>query len=434
MRTDYKHVAELIARIKLQDEDAFEELYHCMYQRVYFMAMSIVKDEYLAQDVVQETFIIVYRNILKLEENTAFAAWINRITYHCSLKLLVKNKKVPLDEEQEAAVNDQGPLDTVLLKEKAQTIMHFIWKLPEEYKTVMLLKYYEGMKLKEIADCLECNVGTVKSRLSRGKAALRKQLSGKGLLGTILLTSCVGLRVSITSYAKDYAISESAAGSILESSKAALGIRSEIKLFGSASKGYPLLVKGGVVGVLITGVIAAGALAGVRPVITVARSNDAYTNEAVFVTINVKSYLPVKSIQITDAGGRSLNDWSRGKGSYGAKICQNGQYKAEATLLNGERAELEFEIVNIDQELPKLNGYSWDTDKGSFYCRISDSQSGIDYARIYAESSDGSVQKPISCNTGTGEIEFSLSDPTFYIYLYDNSGNFAKYRIYREPF
>lgn len=435
MKNDYKHITELVSRIRMQDEDAFTELYNYMYQRVYFMAFSIVKDEYLAQDVVQETFINVYNNVKKLERDMSFIAWINRIAYHCSLKLLVKNETVSISHEsaewgkQGAAIDNHEPLEPILSKEKAQTIMRYILELSPEYRIVILLKYYEDMKVKEIADCLECSVGTVKSRLNRGKAVLRKQMSGRGILEMVLMSSGIGLGCSITSYAKDIARSKSAAGSILESGIAALGNRSAITSCSSAFHIAPLLAKNGIIVVSAIVFAAAGVMAVGEPDVTIVYPSDAYTNESVSVLINVESYLPVKSFQIKGAGGKEVKCWSNEKGIYETKIYQNGQYQAEAILLNGKRTKRVFEIGTIDHGLPELEWYRCDTEKDVLHCRISDSQSGVDYARIYKETSDGTIQKPLSYQADSGEIEFSLSDQTFFIYLYDRSGNFVKYQI-----
>ena len=62
MKNKFKDTAGIVARVKEKDADAFVELYNNMYQQVYFLALSIVKDQYLAQDVVQETFINVFNS------------------------------------------------------------------------------------------------------------------------------------------------------------------------------------------------------------------------------------------------------------------------------------------------------------------------------------------------------------------------------------
>ena len=84
MKNKYKDIAEIVARVKDKDADAFVELYNNMYHQVYFLALTIVKDEHLAQDVVQETFINVYTSIHSLNNDMTFIAWLNRITYNCS--------------------------------------------------------------------------------------------------------------------------------------------------------------------------------------------------------------------------------------------------------------------------------------------------------------------------------------------------------------
>lgn len=91
-------IKELVIRVKDKDMDAFEELYNQMYPKIYFLALSIVKDNYLAQDVVQETFINVYKNINGLENNRTFVAWINRIAYNCSLKILNNKSEIPIED------------------------------------------------------------------------------------------------------------------------------------------------------------------------------------------------------------------------------------------------------------------------------------------------------------------------------------------------
>lgn len=74
MKNKYKDVAGIVARVKEKDADTFVELYNNMYQQVYFLALSIVKDQYLAQDVVQETFINVYNSIHTLNNDMTFIA------------------------------------------------------------------------------------------------------------------------------------------------------------------------------------------------------------------------------------------------------------------------------------------------------------------------------------------------------------------------
>ena len=230
MKNKYKDVAGIVARVKEKDADAFVELYNNMYQQVYFLALSIVKDQYLAQDVVQETFINVYNSIHTLNNDMTFIAWIDRITYNCSLKMIAKNGEVSLDSEVVEKVfptaGKEEPLEVVLSKEKSQTMMNLILELSPEYRTTLILKYYEGMKLEEIACCMECSVGTVKSRLNRGKNALRKNIMSGGKLFMLLAVSGFTMAFSIKSYAQETAMAAPVAEATLNTVKHKLGIAS----------------------------------------------------------------------------------------------------------------------------------------------------------------------------------------------------------------
>lgn len=432
MKKDYKRIPELVARVKRQDEDAFVELYNCTYQRVYFIALSIVKDEYLAQDVVQETFINIYKNISGLKKDAAFITWMNRITYHCSLKMIVNKEEVPgcyyMEEEEGRQPEQQEPLECVLLKEESRDIMKFIMELPLEYRVVMILRYYEDLKLKEIADCLECNVGTVKSRLSRGKSSLRKRMSERGVMFVLLITG-MALTRSITAYARGHGISETSAAGILESNKRILQIHSKLGLFAPASGALPLLVKTGAVSALVLILTAAGGAVGPAPAVKVTYPADSYTNEAVPVTITVKALFPITSVQLLDSQNRLLEAWKDESGSYKTKLSDNGSYQVRAVFADHSYAEQKFDIEAIDDERPQLDGYTLDEDNNVLHCMVSDSQSGIDYARVYMEAPGAGIQKPLGYDAAAGELEFALPDGTFYIYLYDHSGNFAKYKF-----
>lgn len=436
-KNDFKSIAKLVSRVKAQDADAFVELYNCMYHKVYCLALSIVKDEYLAQDVVQETFINVYKNIHALSDDLMFTAWINRIGYHCSLKRIEKNEELPLDgagaNEEIAALNENEPLEVMLSKEKSRTIAEAILELSPEYKAVMIMKYYEGLKLEEIADCLECSVGTVKSRLSRGRRALRKRLGTGDRWLTAFFLCGTTLSFSIAAYAKANAMPATMAKRVLETGKTELGIRSAVSFCETISGLLPLVaIKGGGVGFLFLVLLSGGVLSSAKPDISIAYATEAYTNQAIPISIRVDSLIPIKTMEIIKDGIDSIWYKDLGGGIYKAYAPLNGSYAVKVTLLSGREAKKTFEVSNIDTGLPKLYGYSWNEQKNALHCLVSDDLSGVDYLKVYKQTRDGKRQLPIYSHEGSGEIGFSLSAAPFYIYLYDKGGNFAKYRI--EPY
>lgn len=434
MKNKYKDIAVIVAKVKDKDADAFVELYNNMYQQVYFLALSIVKDQYLAQDVVQETFINVYNSIQTLNNNMTFIAWIDRITYNCALKMIAKSGEISLDNEVVenvfSASSKEEPLDLILSKEKSQTMMDLILELSPEYRTALILKYYEGMKLEEIASCMECSVGTVKSRLSRGKSALRKNIVSGGKFFMLLAVSGFTMAFSIKSYAQENALTAPVAEATLNTVKHKLGIASafgfQAALISTEIISKQALMVGAAALLLLFG---GGAWESEAPVIHVAYPNEAYINTAVEVLITVDSRVPVKSISIR-SGGTELPVVSTDKeGVYKVKVENNGSFQIKVVLWNGRNATSDFEISKIDKEIPDLYWYSWDTEKNTFYCLVSDHLSGVDYTKIYQEGPDGTHYAPLGWNEDTGEVEFQLIEVQFQIKLYDRVSNFATYEI-----
>ena len=84
---DYKYIAKLVEKAQMGDSDAFAELYAATYQRQYHFAYRYLKDEYLAQDALQETYILALKNLSKLKDPTLVIAWLNQINFRVCFNL-----------------------------------------------------------------------------------------------------------------------------------------------------------------------------------------------------------------------------------------------------------------------------------------------------------------------------------------------------------
>lgn len=437
MKNQYKEIAKIVARVKEKDADAFVELYNSMYRQIYFLALSIVKDSYLAQDVVQETFIKVYNSIQTLSNDISFIAWINRIAYNCALRVVAKNREVSLSNEIiEQAFSGPGseePLEQFLSKEESRTIMDFIWELSPEYRTILILRYYEGMKLGEIADCMDCSIGTIKSRLSRGRNILRKRMKSSGQLFMLLLVSGLPMALSIKSYAQEHAMAEPVVKAALHTVKQKLGIISETGAQVPPASAVGVLKKTALaVTAVLCLLLGAGIWGTELPSVEVEYPDGIYTNGAVDVLVTVESHGAVKSVFILSEGRQAPVAVTGKKGEYRVKAESNGTYQVEVTLQNGRKAVKKFEISTIDHTIPKLDWYDWNRENGVFRCLVYDDLSGIDYSKICQQSQDGEEYPPVSWNEASGEVEFRLLDVPFDIKLYDKANNFSIYKI--EPY
>lgn len=180
-----KETERLVCRMQDGDREAFEMLYRMHYQKQYRYARSILKDGYAADDVVQESFSSALKSVGQLSEPKVFSAWLTRVTHSRCIDWLRQEtgaqKSSPLyvhDEESEieeyrsllgSGTSPGDPADTGIEDMEIRTAVS---NLKPNYRNVILLKYFYGMKERDIAKYLQIPLGTVKSRLSKGKKYL----------------------------------------------------------------------------------------------------------------------------------------------------------------------------------------------------------------------------------------------------------------------
>lgn len=196
---DYNYMAELVVNAQGGDSDAFAELYAATYQKQYQFAYSYLKDEYLAQDALQETYIIALKELSKLKDPMLLVAWLNQINFRVCFQLHKKQKRYDAemggyygpdaDREQTAAnshmeafssASSENPEDMIVKVDSREYIMNQIMKLPFTEAQVIILRFYRSLKYDEIADLLEISKSSVKRYLSSGKEHLASVLQQRG--------------------------------------------------------------------------------------------------------------------------------------------------------------------------------------------------------------------------------------------------------------
>ncbi|AJY75313.1 RNA polymerase subunit sigma-24 [Paenibacillus beijingensis] len=172
------------------DQRAFAELVGMYQDKLYHMAYRMLYNRQEAEDVVQETFLRVYKNMERYDESQKFSTWIYRIATNLSIDRLRKRKpSYSLDAESNdhegldgysmIPSDDRTPESELVLSETQRTIHQAIETLPPKYKSVMVLRYLQDMSLQEIGEVLDMPVTTVKTRVHRGREFLRKRLEHK---------------------------------------------------------------------------------------------------------------------------------------------------------------------------------------------------------------------------------------------------------------
>lgn len=165
------------------DSDSFNYIYNKYYNKIYFLCLSILRNETDSLDATQEVFIQIYKSIAKLKDKSKFDFWINKIAISKCSNIIRKNKKLLLvgdDLEIYETYLEEDSLDNpenlVVNSDEKVQILKIINKLSPKKRIVIILFYYNSLKIKEISDLLKCSEGTVKSRLNSARIDIKNYL------------------------------------------------------------------------------------------------------------------------------------------------------------------------------------------------------------------------------------------------------------------
>jgi len=170
-RKEMKQVEHLVRKAKRGDADAFIELIEESKQDMYKVARGFLRDQEDVADAMAETVLNCYEKIGSLKQNIYFKTWMIRI--------LINNCKDILQKRSRSILTDEVPeQDLKASGGETPKFQELIEPLKEQDRSIFTLYYVYGMKIKEIADCMEMKESTVLSRLKRGREALRSEMAG----------------------------------------------------------------------------------------------------------------------------------------------------------------------------------------------------------------------------------------------------------------
>jgi RNA polymerase sigma-70 factor (ECF subfamily) len=186
--------AALVADLKAGSEDAFGILIAQYHQPLYSLIARSLNDPADAADITQEVFIKVFRSIRGFHGESTLRTWLYRIALHEASNQRRwwsrhKRQELTIDTPVDADADEDGlplistladsgtsPFDHAAQSELRQRVEDALRMVPEAFRTVVVLREIEGFSYEEIAEILNVNIGTVKSRLTRGRSALRELL------------------------------------------------------------------------------------------------------------------------------------------------------------------------------------------------------------------------------------------------------------------
>ena len=179
--------AQLVRRVQKGEKGAFDLLVLKYQHKIVNLVMRYVRDPDLALDITQEAFIKAYRALPRFRGDSAFYTWLYRIAVNTAKNHLAAQRRRPMDVELDLQDPEQydlhaklketdTPEGVALSNELQETVERAIAALPEDLRTAIVLRELEGMSYEEIAETMECPVGTVRSRIFRARDAIGKKV------------------------------------------------------------------------------------------------------------------------------------------------------------------------------------------------------------------------------------------------------------------
>lgn len=148
------------------DNNTFIEKITEMKDQMYMVAISLLKNHADAEDIVQDSILIAYEKLYMLKNENKFKPWIMRIIVNQAKMIIRKNSRVIYSEE----------IPEAIYEDKNQDIWEIVLSMKSELSSVVVLYYEQGYSVKEISKIMSIPVGTVKSRLSKAREQLKKEL------------------------------------------------------------------------------------------------------------------------------------------------------------------------------------------------------------------------------------------------------------------
>jgi RNA polymerase sigma-70 factor (ECF subfamily) len=170
--------SELVRRFLDGDAASFETLVRRHERRVYNVAYRILSREDDARDATQEAFMTALRKLSSFRGDAAFTTWIHRVTVNACYDILRRRQREPVSDPRVETDEKAGPFDHAEDTAQAIDVQRALARVPEDFRVALILHDVQDLPYEDVAAVLGVPVGTVKSRIHRGRVALAQALAG----------------------------------------------------------------------------------------------------------------------------------------------------------------------------------------------------------------------------------------------------------------
>ena len=396
-----RRCVELVKEYQNGDKKAFDLIVQHMSGKFYYTVFKTLNDEYETQDVLQEIWIRIARNIGSLKDPEAFKKWSYSIVhtvlmdYLKSMKVRDKyNTDLGLDDSLELIPSEKyGGEGDILQAERKASVLAALETLPKELQLLVHSRYYENLSEREIAEIYGTSESTVFRKLAAARAQLRPRLVGVRSVAPFFF-----YRMEVFRESKKVA--------------AAAGL----------TAGVSSVQKAAVAGGIAAGAAAAVILRG--PSIQDLRYYDQgqYVNTQ-RVEWTVSSVVPVRSVILKGKPWKVVDE----NGVYSVEIPENGESVIQVTDTAGLSCEKSIRIANIDSEAPVYVGA--EENGNMMILNFTDSLSGINWERTAFTKESGEKAEIEAVDREKGEILLKKEDFPLQAKVEDLAGNYGVYRM-----
>lgn len=421
---DQRLLRQLLKKAQNGDMEAFNRIYELTAQAQYFHICQIISDSHEAQDALQETYLLLYQNLRKINPPSALLAYLNRLSYYVSKNLAKcqarrEYRTVPILEAELFPDQRESALDKIQNIEKYTLIKETITALPERQRALIIMRYYQKLPMNKIAYSLDISIATAQRLYRSAREQMKDMLERKGIYAAMSFGPEI--------YA---AIESQVKASALPPLSPASEAASNLSLPDLSLPKAPGGILGGaaVKSALVLTAMTAGAITTIQaapsPEIISVEEPSGYCAAPAKLRIHVNSSLPISRVTVKDADGNLISAAPEDRNHYTADVPKNGAYTVTVRSSGGQSASERTKVTRIDTVHPSATPIKAEDHK--LWVRFADQESGIDPDSLILKSDSGIITRPFSWNGKTSTAVFQLTRENQLLQYQDMAGNMAE--------